>query len=169
MRIGAVILFFFLILAAIPAAADIPLPLPKGPVILTVSGDLSVANVGGEAHFDAAMLEELGLVNVKTSTSWTTGAPVFRGVLVRDLLARLGAKGVSVEAIALNDYRVRLPIGDFAQYDVILAMWQDGTRLTRRDKGPLWVIYPRDDHPEILDAAGESKFIWQLKRMEILN
>ena len=40
-----------LVLSPLAALAD-TLPAPKGDVILTVAGELTVSNVGNEAHFD---------------------------------------------------------------------------------------------------------------------
>ena len=52
-------------------------------------------------------------------------------------------------------------------YDVILAMWANGVRLSRRDKGPIWLMYPLDDHPELSEAKYSSRLVWQLVRMEL--
>jgi hypothetical protein len=36
-----------------------------------------------------------------------------------------------------------------------------------RDKGPLWVIYPLDDHPEIDGQETHAKMIWQVRRLDV--
>jgi len=103
---------------------------------------------------------------VQTATEWTDGRPVFEGPLARDVIA--GAKGYAekfVKAIAVNDYSVEIPLSDFEQYDVILALSMNGRELSLRDKGPIWIVYPRDSHPELHDPAFNSRWIWQLDRL----
>ena len=53
------------------------------------------------------------------------------------------------DCIAANDYFVDIPTQDFRDYDAILAMEADGKQLSRRDKGPLWLMYPISDHAEL--------------------
>ena len=142
---------------------------PQGPVILEVTGNIGTSNKGQSAAFDLAMLEKLGLTTVKTSTVWTDGGPrSFEGVLARDVMAAVGAKEPrTVVARALNDYTIEIPVVDFHEYDVIFAMRMDGQLLTARDKGPLWVVYPRDDHPELQDERIDQRWAWQLKALEV--
>ena len=65
----------------------------------------------------------------------------------RQARARPGSS--TVRFIAANDYYVDIPTEDFADYDAILAMEADGKPLSRRDKGPLWLMYPISDHAEL--------------------
>jgi hypothetical protein len=50
---------------------------------------------------------------------------------------------------------------------VILALSMDGRELSLRDKGPIWIVYPRDDHKELHDPVFNSRWIWQLDRLEL--
>jgi hypothetical protein len=43
----------------------------------------------------------------------------------------------------------------------------DGERLLPRDKGPIWIVYPRDDFPELTDIRYDYRWVWQLTRLEI--
>ena len=36
-----------------------------------------------------------------------------------------------------------------------------------RDRGPLWVIHPLDDHPELNSEDTHSKMIWQVRRLDV--
>ncbi len=36
-----------------------------------------------------------------------------------------------------------------------------------REKGPLVIIYPFDDKPELRDAVHYSRAIWQLRSLEL--
>lgn len=140
---------------------------PVGAVKLVVSGQIAATNRGEEAHLDLDLLETLPGHELTTSTSVTDGVNHFEGFLMRDLLDRLGANGETAIALALNDYIVEIPLQDFYDYDVILATHMDDQRLTRRDKGPLWIVYPRDDHAELQDIRYDYRWVWQLHRLEI--
>lgn len=143
------------------------LPAPSGDVLLRIGGDIQRTNAGDEAHFDRAMLEALPRTNLATSTVVTDGTRHFQGFLMRDLLEEVGTSGESVTASALNDYVIEIPVEDFHRFDVLVADTMDGKRLTRRDKGPLWIVYPRDDHPELQDIRYDYRWVWQLERLEI--
>jgi len=142
--------------------ALLPAPLlAADPVILTVTGRVSTSK-----SFTKSDLEALGVRSVTTSTAWTDGPHVFEGVLARDVLAAAGAtSSPTVTASAINDYSIDIPLSDFTTYDVIFAWSMDGTPLTRRDKGPLWIVYPQDDVAELMDELYESRWVWQLDRL----
>ena len=163
-------LFAVLLLAAtvaMPALAGEPLPEPSGRVILTISGAIENTNGDGVARFDRAMLERIGVTRIDTSTSWTDGVTKFEGVLARDLLKAVGATGENVSARALNDYAIDIPFSDFESYDVLFAFRMDGVDLTPRDKGPLWIVYPRDENPELRNQNVDAKWLWQLAKLDV--
>jgi hypothetical protein len=39
--------------------------------------------------------------------------------------------------------------------------------MTMRDKGPLWIVYPRDDYSVLHDARYDSRWVWQLNKLHI--
>lgn len=92
---------------------------------------------------------------------------VFKGVLARTALERVGAKGSVVMASALNDYTVEIPIEDFLNYDVLLATEMNGEEMLVRDKGPIWIVYPRDDFPELQLETINARWVWQLTELEV--
>jgi hypothetical protein len=140
---------------------------PEGRPILEISGIIATTNAGDKAQFDLAMLEKMPPAKLTTSTAWTEGAPVFEGVLMRDLLAAVGAKGDTVTAVALNDYKIDIPMADFQKYPVVLAYRMDGQVLKVREKGPLWIVYPQDDFAELKNKQTQAKWLWQLKELRI--
>jgi len=148
-------------------SAEAALDSPKGDPILTVSGSVATPNAGQHALFDRRMLAALPQHEIRTSTEWTDGVKVFRGPLVSDVLAAAGASGSIAVATALNDYAVEIPVGDFSAYPVILALSMDGEVLTVRNKGPLWIVYPRDDYAELRNSEMNSRWIWQLRSLEV--
>ncbi len=149
------------------ARATNALPQPEGKVILQVDGNITHANRGEAAVFDRAMLEGLGLATLRTTTAWTEGVVTFEGVRARDLLAAVGARGEAVWAEALNGYGVDIPISDFARYDVLLALKMNGTYMRVRDKGPIWIVYPRDAHSELSTVQTNARWVWQLYRLRV--
>jgi hypothetical protein len=155
-----------LLLPGMVAAAE-PLPPPEGPVILVVSGNVAVTNTDEGAAFDREMLSELGLTEIETSTPWTDGVQVFSGVLARTVLERVGAEGSAVMASALNDYTVEVPMEDFQNFDVLLATTMGGEEMKVSDKGPIWIVYPRDSHPELQDRRLHDRWVWQLKELRV--
>lgn len=150
-----------------PAVADDRLPQPKGPVVLSISGDIARTTDGTHALFDVAMLQALGMVTVRTRTPWTEGVSEFEGVLLRDVLRLVGASGETIHASALNDYMAEIPPADVAQHDVILALKKDGEYLTVRNMGPILVLYPFDSDPALQTEAIYTRSVWQLARLEV--
>jgi hypothetical protein len=174
MRIQALLLAGFLGVLSTVAGAQEPeacLPAPSGDIILEITGDISCGNAHeGDnlaAHFDAALLESLGTKVLETTTDWTNGSQRFEGPLMRDILQKVQASGTVVHAVAANDYAVTIPREDFEDYQVILAMSQNGKRLSLRDRGPLWIIYPRDGHPELRTPVMNTRWIWQLRTLDV--
>ena len=143
------------------------LPAPEGRVILTVTGDITNTNAGDRAEFDRDMMEALGMSELQTATVSTDGRPVFSGVLAAKLLDAVGARGESIVARALNDYEVTIPTADFRNYPVLLALKQDGRYLSVRDKGPIWIIYPWEDAPELDNEQTKQKWVWQLTALHV--
>lgn len=133
---------------------------------------LTVRNVAdpsqAEMQFDAADLAALPQVTIRTRTDYTDGVVEFVGPLARDVLASFepGA-ATTIHLVAANDYSFDIPLSDLTQYDVILAMQADGKRLSIRDKGPIWLMYPLDDFAELKDPKYNLRLIWQLTTMEI--
>ena len=151
----------------VQSGEQIELTVPQGPVVLEVRGAIANANSDAVARFDMAMLQALPAVRLKTSTSVTDGAHVFEGVLVRDLLDRVRAKGATVIATAHNDYAVEIPMNDFRRFDAIIAYRMDGEPLSRADKGPLWIVYPRDQKAELQDIRYDYRWVWKLAALEV--
>ncbi|WP_373181565.1 molybdopterin-dependent oxidoreductase [Halomonas campaniensis] len=144
-----------------------PLPAPEERALLKVTGNIRHTNRSEAAHFDRDMLETLPRHELETSTSVTDGVNHFEGFLMRDLLEWVGAEGETAAALALNDYLIEIPLEDFQDYDVLVADTMDGEALTPRDKGPLWIVYPRDGHRELQDIRYDYRWVWQLYQLEI--
>ena len=86
---------------------------------------------------------------------------------VKTLLNAVGAKGRVMHAAAINDYTIELDAREFDDVPAILAMRMNGKDLSVRDKGPIWLVYPRDDYPNVRGQSNNFKWIWQLKTLTI--
>ena len=164
--VGTTILMMLAVMfATVTSVSAGQLPDPQGPVILTMSGRLANHNGHGAARFDRKMIVSLGLRDLTTHTIYSKVASNWRGILVRDLLHYVGAKGKEVEVYALDDYRSTIPISDFEKYDVLLAVDKDGEALTIRTRGPTRIIYPYDQNEELHDTKFAARYVWQIKKM----
>lgn len=145
------------------------LEVPRAKVILTVDGLISHTNRNEQAQFDLAMIQALPASTIATSTVVTDGIKRFDGVLLRDLLSVLGVSDQAkhMDVISLNDYTVSIPLTDAYRYDVLLATHMDGQQLTPFDKGPTWIVYPRDQHKRLQDIRYDYRWVWQLKHLHI--
>jgi hypothetical protein len=143
------------------------LPTPVGSVVLTVTGSIGRTDGSGRVELDLATLEGLGLHELTTWTPWTNGEAEFSGVLARHLLSALDARGSEAVGTALNDYESIIPIDDFDRYDVLLATRMNGGLLRIRDKGPIWIIYPWSQYPELDDEVTRRKSVWQLNHLHV--
>ena len=118
----------------------------------------------------AAQLAALPQHTTATATPWTDGVAQFSGPLVSDVLKAAQitiTKGMVVQAEALNGYVIDIPAEDFVRWPVILAYAMDGKALTRRDKGPLWIVYPRDSDKVLQDAKYDHRWAWQLRQLRV--
>ena len=154
---AALILAASLVAAPAAKAADPALTLSLG------------SDSAEKLEFTLEALSELPQVTIVTVNEFSDGEVSYRGPLVRDVLAHLGLERAdTIRLTAANDYYVDIPTSDFRRYNVILALEADGKRLSRREKGPLWVMYPISDHPELQDPVYNTRLIWQVVRIESL-
>jgi hypothetical protein len=140
---------------------------PKGPVILQVSGLIDKTNQGKMAVFDMAALQALPQKSFTTHTPWDAKPLSFSGPLLRDVLNLVKARGQHIRAVALNDYRVKLPVSDALEHDVVVAVQMNGQPIPVRTKGPLFIVYPFDAKKSLQHKTYYERSIWQLKAIEV--
>lgn len=129
---------------------------------------LSVTGTDGSViSLDIDDLTALPVSEIRTTTIWTEGEQVFRGVALRDLLDHVGAADGMITAIAVNDYLIDIPTTDATKPGPVVAYLHNGEQMSIRDKGPLWVVYPYDDNPVYNTEEYYARSIWQLIRLEV--
>ena len=152
-------------LATLPGIASALQP----KALLTVSGRIGRVNneTTNTYDFTESDLLKLNQSSITTGTSWTPTS-VFVGPLLLDVMQVAGVTSGTLTFKTLDDYSAPIPWEDLVRYGVILAHSQDGKRLNNKRWGPLWTIYPRDQNPVALKGPiAESRFIWQVNRIEI--
>jgi hypothetical protein len=141
---------------------------PVGPVVLVVSGHVANTNSDTGAAFDLAMLEALAGRSGKMETPWTDGLTEFSGPLLRSVMEAAGATGTTLTVKALNDYEADVPFED-SKIDTILATRMNGERMSVRDKGPLFLVYPFDLDASLYNEKHFSRSVWQIKEIRVVE
>jgi hypothetical protein len=154
-------------LAIFSGSAVWALDVPQGPVVLKVSGLIDAHNQGKVAVLDMKALQALPQKSFTTQTPWDPKPVTFSGPLLRDVLQLVKAKGQHIRAVALNDYRVKLPQSDAREHDVVVAVEMNGQAIPVRTKGPLFIVYPFDAKKELQHKTYYERSIWQLKAIEV--
>ncbi|MCR5944360.1 molybdopterin-binding oxidoreductase [Ochrobactrum sp. XJ1] len=138
-------------------------------------GELIIKTVDGQTIVipEAELLAQPQAI-VNTHTAWTTGRHEFKGLLLTNVLAKAGIdvsspRDMKMRVLALNDYVIYIPLEDAIKYKVLVAAFMDGKRLTVSDKGPYWLVYPRDEFTELKDSRFDHRWVWQLKEISIIK
>lgn len=142
---------------------------PEGPVVLTVSGNITHTNGPNVARFDRAMLQALERRTTTAKTPWFNETHDFEGPLAAAVLDAVGARGAVMRVIALNDYAADVPVDDVRRLPVVLATHLDGEVMSVRDKGPLFLIYPFDEFPDLFNEIYFGRSVWQITRIEVME
>lgn len=145
------------------------LPAPEGDVLLTLSGTLTHETADGVVTLDREMLENMETVAFTTSTIWMEEEVTFTGVSLRDVLDYAGARGEEISAVALNDYKIEIPVSEIEENSPIIAYLMNGEPMSRRNKGPLWIVYDYDSDAKYRSEVVYSRSIWQLDRIVSTN
>lgn len=136
----------------------------SSPLLQLVLADKRVVNL------DEAALAALPQTEFTTKTPWTTGSHSYRGPTLAAVLASQGAEHASlIEASGLNGYQQHLDLSLFEGVPLALVRYEDGKPLTRRNKGPLWLLLPFSAHPELDISAVHSGMVWQVIRIEVIK
>ncbi|MGR3622222.1 molybdopterin-dependent oxidoreductase [Pseudophaeobacter sp.] len=131
---------------------------------------LTLELAGGDARvhqLTLADLQALGAESFETATIWTKGQQEFTGVSLAQLATEFGLTEGVLQARAVNDYMVEVPLADAVQGGPIIAYERNGKPMSLRSKGPLWLVYPYDSNPAYQNEIIYSRSIWQLDRLTV--
>lgn len=142
------------------------------PVVLTVYGNINI-NEHNYSHLDFTLseLQTLTQANITTAHPWSTEPRHYHGVDMNTLLDSLfnQQKILSLQLEALNDFSIAVNWEQISSYSPILA-WQENKRvISRRNKGPLWLILPFDQVPKVQQADFLHFMVWQLRIIRVYS
>lgn len=132
---------------------------------LIISGQIEAGDEPIE--FNIEDLKGLPVTEFDTSTLWTEGVHRFTGVALSDLMEAVSAHGDLINATAINDYSVEIPMSDAVPSGPIVAYHMDGAPLSVRQKGPFWIVYPYDSDHAYRSEVIYSRSIWQLSSLSV--
>ncbi|WP_413228629.1 hypothetical protein [Aeromonas caviae] len=122
-----------------------------------------------EITLDETALAALPQVEFETATPWTLGTHRYRGPTLKSVLAAQQVDSASaIDVAALNGYQQRVDLSLFAKVPLTLVRYQDDKPLTRRNKGPLWLLVPLSAHPDMDVSAIHNNMVWQVIRIEVV-
>ena len=146
-------------------AEELP-PVPEGKPALILSGNLSRPNVGDEIHLGMDWIKNLPTISFTTNTPWAKGKQEFLGVRLSVIFDKLGITAKSFSAEGLDHYKADVEV-DWYKYPVMIAYQHNGSDISIRRLGPLRIVYPFDDYPELLNDFNITSAVWQLTRIEL--
>ena len=179
------LLFCWIALASFAALAqDGSASKPEGMVLLTVGGLVGKSNRGpfdkardsSLAHlkadfkhafeFNREMLLALPQGTVTATTPELGKEAVFKGPLLREVLAAIEAAKVKTRFVASDGYSGYLLPEDIDGSDYILALEVDGRPLGLGQQGPLWLVNTRKDG-ERPGKDNRGSHVWGLVYMHV--
>lgn len=157
----------------------------EGPALLTVAGKIGNSNRGAndsfadaffgfhditfdEAYsFDQKALEALPQHTVTTQASNWPQTYEFEGPLLSDVLAAVGVETAeTVTLFALDGYAGELTMDVVTKFPIVLALKAEGEYLGLGGRGPLWLVMPVADYPE-LRQEGDAGWVWSTFYIEV--
>jgi hypothetical protein len=127
---------------------------------------LTVTGPGGEVSYTPAELEALGAYRLVTTTPWRTEDAAFDGVLLREVLERVGLDDVdALRVVAENDFAVTVPRSAWESAPILIATRVNGAAHTRRERGPLQFVMPMSLY-EGNSNMREGYWVWMAARIE---
>ena len=132
------------------------------PVVLTVEYKDKQTQLAVLSKFTIADLMLLPATKFTTSTIWTAEEQTFTGVELAELIKHLEIEAHVLHAVALDEYYFDLPISDAVPGGAIVAYLNNGKRMTVREKGPLWIVYPYDKNEKFQTEEIYARSVWSL-------
>ena len=142
------------------------------PVILSIYGDI-VLDDGQYQRLDFTLseLQALAQAEVITAHPWSAEVHHYQGIDLAALLKLLFAdkeiKNLNLEG--LNGFSMALEWSKISDFSPILAFQEDGNLMSRRNKGPLWLMLAYDQAPKVQQADFLHYMVWQLRTIRVYS
>ena len=178
-----ILMFIFLVTVSLLGAYYIYQPessfvsSSSNPVVSNVPRDdntvlvLQTADSSGcdkTVQLDESSLLALPQQQFTTHHSWSEQAETFTGPLLEDVLNVVCGGASKINLKALNDYSIDIDFTYAKSLKPIVAHSINGSRLSVRDKGPLWLMVPSDDL-KVVSKELDGMLIWQLSDIVVIN
>lgn len=119
-------------------------------------------------HYTLRELEALPQAERRSMLPEETHVYAWQGVRLSTLLAGFApAQAQRLRVEALNDYSALIPLSDLDAFEPILAYRRDGQPVGIAERGPLFVIFPMLDHPELRTQVYFNRTVWQVSRITL--
>lgn len=131
----------------------------------TASGETAILNWSD--------LEDLATVNINTVDAYNIINPKrvfkFTGIPVKSLLKKFGSQPEVTEItfVCYDAYQVTIKIADLLKYPIILAIAKDGQPIPRNQGGPIYLVHPYSQYPEIRKKYDESMWAFYVTHVII--
>lgn len=107
---------------------------------------------------------------VETISTWTgTDIVSYQGVSLEDVLNAHNLQGKIIEISAENGYVSKIPRDMIQEFQPIIAFEADGKPLDFASRGPLSLIWPRSEYPELLGETIDGMWTWYVNEIREIN
>ncbi len=165
------------VLLSVPAAAQdpgsgSPWRVPRG--LTAETADLTVrGSIGPDSpvYLDAASVRSLPSRTFTCVDPWDNRVHSFTGVLLSDLLARLGVSPSAsrITVTARNKYAIPIRRGDYERYEFLLAWAVDGLPIEEnpamKNRRPFCIAIDFARFPELDPSILKHQLVWQVNEI----
>ena len=136
--------------------------------LLEISGSVKPNSPRGSFLFSEKDFLKLKTVKLVTATAWTTRSE-FVGPELSTVLEAAGVPSAAKEMrfYAIDAYEITIPTTDLTKYRPVMAHTQNGERLVVATRGPVFLVYPRDQYPELTAIKGQAQFVWMVCKIVV--
>ncbi|WP_245880124.1 molybdopterin-binding protein [Zobellella taiwanensis] len=150
----------------------LPTTVAASPVILTITGNIRHQGESLEQlEFTLEQLQALPQRELTTAHLWAREPHRYLGPDLALLMETLfgHARITTLHLEGLNGYSVAVDWPALAPHQPILAWQENGKTMSRRDKGPLWLLLPfeRLSEPQLSDFR--HYMVWQLHKIRVFT
>lgn len=137
---------------------------------LTVQGQIQKRSA-----WKLSELKKLSSQEIKTTNPHNTenrkAIQTFQGIAVSQLLEKseVDPKVKEVTFLSSNNYRVTVSLEDLQRYPILLAWSKDSKPLTRSEGGPLYLVFPYSDYPELPNKYSDAFWAFYVTDMVVGN
>lgn len=95
---------------------------------------------------------------------------LFGGVKLSDLMDKAKANDCStIKVIAKDKMTVEIKAEDAKKYPIMLAKTQNGEKIPSGEGGPIKLIYPYNQYPEVKELYKPSQWSWFVVKVEFVK